>query len=208
MVTPLPCVYRWFKNRDAAEKNDGNTTQVKIAAHAPAAVQTTTVGRVTTQAATAKHAILLLDTLHRLTRKRNLSAAQLWADSGLPMLSFAPGERSSNEPIIIEEGDDPTIQPLTAFEEYLVSRDNSFPFHSALWITASGTVPTRTWFLAKLRTVFPTSSNIGGHSLRSAGATHFAIIGWPDDRIHALGRWSSDAFKIYIRSIQWPYRHY
>ncbi|THH17938.1 hypothetical protein EUX98_g9036 [Antrodiella citrinella] len=75
------CVYRWFKNRDAAKKNNGNTTQVKIAAHAPATVQTTTVGQVTTQAATAKHAILLLDTLHRLTRKRNLSAAQLWAET-------------------------------------------------------------------------------------------------------------------------------
>ncbi|THH15573.1 hypothetical protein EUX98_g9443 [Antrodiella citrinella] len=101
--------------------------------------------------------------------------------------------------IIIEEGENDSIQPLTTFKEYLRSRDHIFPFHSALWITTSGAVPTRAWFLAKLRTVFPTSSNIGGHSLRSGGATHFAIVGWPDDRIQALGRWSSDAFKIYIR---------
>ena len=41
--------------------------------------------------------------------------------------------------------------------------------------------------------------DIAGHSLRAGGATFFAAAGWPDDRIQALGRWSSEAFRIYIR---------
>ncbi|KAI0054389.1 hypothetical protein BV25DRAFT_1949700 [Artomyces pyxidatus] len=32
-----------------------------------------------------------------------------------------------------------------------------------------------------------------------ADPTFYASEGWPDDRIQALGRWSSDAFRIYIR---------
>jgi len=57
--------------------------------------------------------------------------------------------------------------------------------------------PTRTWFLQRLHSLFP--MDVAGHSLRSGGATYFAAAGWPDDRIQALGRWSSDAFKIYAR---------
>ncbi|THH16009.1 hypothetical protein EUX98_g9370 [Antrodiella citrinella] len=101
--------------------------------------------------------------------------------------------------IIIEQLPQLSVNPLPCFQQYLSSRDKRFRFHPALWVTSQGTIPTRAWFLSRLRKIFPPSSNIGGHSLRSGGATHFAIIGWPDDRIQALGRWSSDAFKIYIR---------
>ncbi|THH15404.1 hypothetical protein EUX98_g9472 [Antrodiella citrinella] len=102
--------------------------------------------------------------------------------------------------IIIERHENlDIINPLPCFLQYLASRDRRFRFHPALWVTSRGSIPTRAWFLSRLRQVFPPTSNIGGHSLRSGGATHFAIAGWPDDRIQALGRWSSDAFKIYIR---------
>ncbi|KAI0055192.1 hypothetical protein BV25DRAFT_1773520, partial [Artomyces pyxidatus] len=55
----------------------------------------------------------------------------------------------------------------------------------------------RSWFISRMRRFLPTS--FAGHSLRAGGATHFASEGWPDDRIQALGRWSSEAFRIYIR---------
>lgn len=90
------------------------------------------------------------------------------------------------------------VAPVTLFTDYLSSRDAAFPFHSPLWLTSSGAVPTRSWFLARLRTVIPDAA-ISGHSLRAGGATFFASCGWPDDRIQALGRWSSEAFRIYIR---------
>jgi len=41
--------------------------------------------------------------------------------------------------------------------------------------------------------------DVAGHSLRSGGATALALAGTPDDHIQARGRWSSNAYQIYIR---------
>lgn len=87
--------------------------------------------------------------------------------------------------------------PMPSFKDYLNSRDHLHPMQPALWLTERGEVPTRRWFLSRLRKA--NLENVGGHSLRAGGATFFAAAGWPDDRIQALGRWSSQAFKIYIR---------
>ncbi|TFY77577.1 hypothetical protein EWM64_g6437 [Hericium alpestre] len=89
------------------------------------------------------------------------------------------------------------FDPHLAFTRYLCSRDARFPWSPQLWLTTAGVVPTRSWYLDRLHLHF--GGNIGGHSLRSGGATFFAAEGWPDDRIQALGRWSSDAFRIYIQ---------
>jgi len=40
--------------------------------------------------------------------------------------------------------------------------------------------------------------SFGGHSLRAGGATYFASLGLSEDVIQALGRWSSQAWKVYI----------
>ncbi|KAH8919584.1 hypothetical protein BT69DRAFT_1206803, partial [Atractiella rhizophila] len=55
----------------------------------------------------------------------------------------------------------------------------------------------RSWFIRQLRRFF--SSDIAGHSLRSGGATHLAANGVPESIIQKIGRWSSEAFQIYIR---------
>jgi len=41
--------------------------------------------------------------------------------------------------------------------------------------------------------------NYSPHSLRSGGATAAHLAGIPDTLIQAQGRWSSDAYKIYVR---------
>jgi integrase len=87
--------------------------------------------------------------------------------------------------------------PYAPFFEYLSSRDHLYPLHPELWLTSRGTVPTRHWFLSHLRTYLPT--NFAGHSLRSGGATSLAEAGVDLSIIQAAGRWSSDAFQIYIR---------
>jgi hypothetical protein len=89
------------------------------------------------------------------------------------------------------------FDPSAPFFRYLASRDQLFPLQPALWLTSASTVPTRTWFMRHLHATLP--STVSGHSLCSGGATFFAAAGWPDDRIQALGRWTSDSFKIYIR---------
>lgn len=83
------------------------------------------------------------------------------------------------------------------FTAYLTSRDRLYRFQPALWINANQQVPTRHWFISRLRIVLP--NTYAGHSLRAGGATYFAARGWSDDRIQALGRWSTDAYRIYIR---------
>ena len=89
------------------------------------------------------------------------------------------------------------VNPQPFFQAYLQSRDHRFPFHPQLFLTSTGSSPTRNWFLTRLHThIF---DNVAGHSLRAGGATYFASIGWPDDRIQSLGRWKSNNFHIYIR---------
>ena len=89
------------------------------------------------------------------------------------------------------------VDPKSFFERYLRSRDSICDILPNLWARADGTIPTRSWFLSILRTIFP--KDVAGHSFRSGGATHLALMGVPDDKIKAIGRWSSDTFRVYIR---------
>jgi hypothetical protein len=66
-----------------------------------------------------------------------------------------------------------------------------------LWLTSSSNVPTRHWFITRLRSYFP--KEIAGQSLRSGGATSLAEAGADLATIQAAGRWASKAFRIYIR---------
>jgi hypothetical protein len=98
--------------------------------------------------------------------------------------------------IIVEKHNRPT-DPHHAFLSYLRSRDHLFPLNTELWLTSKGLVPTRHWFVSRLRKFFP--KDYAGHSLRSGGATSLAEAGVSPDIIQAMGRWSSESFKIYIR---------
>ena len=99
--------------------------------------------------------------------------------------------------IVVQRINRPT-DPFSRFLSYLTSRDGLFPLHPELWLTSRGSVPTRHWFISRLRVIFP-SKDYAGHSLRSGGATSLAEAGVDLALIQAIGRWSSSAFKIYIR---------
>jgi hypothetical protein len=88
--------------------------------------------------------------------------------------------------------------PVPWMRRYVASRDNLFPIHPLLWVRKNGKMPQRSWFLRRLRKLFP-DPNVAGQSLRSGGATALAEDGVAPHLIQACGRWSSDAFKIYIR---------
>ena len=89
------------------------------------------------------------------------------------------------------------IQPHHHFHRYLESRDTKMSLASPLWLTAAGLVPTRAFFIQRLRLFFP--NDISGQSMRAGGATKMAEEGAAPLTIQSAGRWSSDAFKIYIR---------
>ena len=84
------------------------------------------------------------------------------------------------------------------FLRYLSSRDHLFASASPLWLMASGAIPSRAFFLGRLRALIPDSS-VGGQSLRAGGATALAESGAAPHIIQAAGRWASETFQIYIR---------
>jgi hypothetical protein len=113
---------------------------------------------------------------------------------------FLPGHKADrffegNTIIVRKNGR--IFDPHKHFLTYIEARDNKFPFSSPLWLTSSGAVPTRSFFIKRLRRFF--SSDTAGQSLRAGGATSLAENGVPPSIIQAIGRWASDTFKIYIR---------
>jgi hypothetical protein len=99
--------------------------------------------------------------------------------------------------IIIKKKQYSDINPLLLFRRYLASRDTLFPLSSPLWLMANGSVPTRQFFISRLRRFF--DRDVAGQSMRAGGATSLAENGVPPSLIQLIGRWSSDAFFIYIR---------
>ncbi|SRR5258708_6206861 len=91
------------------------------------------------------------------------------------------------------------IDPMHFFKIYLSSRDQFFPHLPELWLRRNGRVPIRSWFINRIRIVFP-FNEIAAHSLGAGGATALALAGTPLQQIQNIGRWSSDAFLIYLRN--------
>ena len=60
-----------------------------------------------------------------------------------------------------------------------------------------GAVPTRSFFILRLRQFF--TSEVAGQSMRAGGATALAEAGVAPSIIQAAGRWASEAFLVYIR---------
>ena len=88
------------------------------------------------------------------------------------------------------------LNPIFHFKRYLASRDRLLPLLSPLWLRSNGAVPTRSFFIRRLRVFLP--SSFCGQSIRARGATWLAEQGVSPSLIQAMGRWSSDAFLIYI----------
>jgi len=83
------------------------------------------------------------------------------------------------------------------FTAYLRIWDDKFPLSSPLWLTSKGIIPTCSFFIKFLCCFF--NSDTARQSLWAGGATSLAENGVPPSIIQAIGRWASNAFKIYIR---------
>ena len=89
------------------------------------------------------------------------------------------------------------LNPLHHFASYINSRDTIHPVASPLWLTEDGMVPTRSFFITRLRLFF--RNDVAGQSMRAGGATALAEHGVSPAIIQASGRWASEAFLVYIR---------
>ena len=86
--------------------------------------------------------------------------------------------------VIVKKKQFNDINPLSIFISYLHSRDTSFPLSSPLWLTSTGSVPTRNFFITRIRTFFV--ADIAGQSMRAGGATSLAEHGVPPSLIQLI----------------------
>ena len=98
--------------------------------------------------------------------------------------------------IIIQKSNNST-DAYGPFLKYLRSRDTLFPYNPELWLRSNGSIPTRSFFITRIHSLF--DSSISGHSMRAGGATSLAEAGVSPNIIQAIGRWKSDAWQIYVR---------
>lgn len=118
------------------------------------------------------------------------------------MVSFVlPGHKADQtfqgHDIVLQKSDS-YLDPMAPMLRYIRSRDAAFPFSPQLWLRADGSVPTYSWVKNRIQAFF--GNDYGGSSMRSGGADYLALIGTPYDMIQAIGRWSSEAFKEYLRT--------
>jgi hypothetical protein len=96
--------------------------------------------------------------------------------------------------LIIRKGGLPDT--YICFREYLASRDTWFPLRPELWLRTDGTLPTRSWFIMRMRRFFPNS--ITGQSMHAGGATALAESGVTPNLIQTAGHWTTDTFTRYV----------
>ena len=87
--------------------------------------------------------------------------------------------------------------PVSLLKDYCSARDKLHGARPALFICENGSLPSRAWFESKFYAIV--GKDFGGHSCRAGGAIYYARLGLDESIIMALGRWSSTAWKIYIR---------
>lgn len=89
------------------------------------------------------------------------------------------------------------ICPVSALSRMLSFRPEGTTY---LFLGTDGNAFTRKEFLGFLKQFLPEEADITGHSFRAGGATWAAEIGMSALDLSRLGRWSSEAFRAYIRS--------
>ena len=96
-------------------------------------------------------------------KKYTRRASVRWLDNNSSFSFLLPGHKADTT----FEGNKIIINSATAvnvFRAYLAARDKTFPIHLALWVRCNGRVPTRDWFVKKLRLLIP-DKDYAGQSL-------------------------------------------
>ncbi|KAF8231806.1 hypothetical protein L208DRAFT_1275016, partial [Tricholoma matsutake] len=113
----------------------------------------------------------------------------------LPYHKGDPFYHGSNIIIISQDIADPGLL-LRAYTQLC---DHKHGACSPLFIQENGSHPSCAWFDHRFFTLLDCSHGGQLISSRAGGATFYASLGILEDVLQALGRWSSSAWKIYIR---------
>jgi hypothetical protein len=129
----------------------------------------------------------------KIIKRSSLHFSPGYAGYRLPYHKSDPFYRGTD--ILFSSQD--VADPVSLLHQFVHARDTIHGARRALFLREDGSLPTRAWFDSKLFSFVDRS--FGGHSARAGGATFYAALGLSESIIMALGRWSSDAWKIYIR---------
>ena len=116
---------------------------------------------------------------------------------GYSLLIPHPKVKKSHEQYLILMPRDDASCPVKAIS-CLLSLLRSKPANTPLWRLNDGSVPDRCWLNAHLKTFF--THDIDCSSFRAGGATHLVAIGTHSELIRNMGRWTSQAWELYIRA--------
>lgn len=87
--------------------------------------------------------------------------------------------------------------PVKLLYQYTTQHNSLHSARFALFLCHNGSVPTCAWFDSKLSTFV--NRSYGGHSARAGDATFYASLGLSENIIMAIGHWTSEAWKSYLR---------
>ena len=117
-------------------------------------------------------------------------------------INFQSYKHSKGKPYVhtIKERQPLSICPVHALNAYMSIRPQG---HTALFVKGDGMVPSRKEYWDWLKMVMLNcglnADLYSPHSLRIGMATQMALSGASSEQIKIAGRWSSDAFRKYIR---------
>ncbi len=114
-------------------------------------------------------------------------------------LKFSKTDQFGRSCIVILARSSSSLCPVTALLQYLHLRGDA---NGPLFLWGNGSALTKSTLNNRLQSVlkkcgWPQTFTL--HSFRVGAATTAASLGFPDYLIKALGRWSSEAYKVYIK---------
>jgi hypothetical protein len=92
--------------------------------------------------------------------------------------------------------------PKAALENHFLVNDPPLELHLFSWKSKNGLIPlTRFEFLKKLNAAAYSLGveSIKGHSIRIGSTLEYLLRNVPFDVVKSIGRWSSEAFRLYLR---------
>ncbi|KAJ7112064.1 hypothetical protein C8R43DRAFT_1138992 [Mycena crocata] len=121
-----------------------------------------------------------------------------------PTRAQLPSQQKSGEDVVLVAQNDP-INPEIALHAHL--KINNLPANLPLFAYRTGAgveILTRAKFLLRCNQIWSKAGypHTTGHSFRIGGTTELLLAGVAPDVVKALGRWSSDAFHRYWRSLE------
>ena len=128
----------------------------------------------------------------KIIRRASLTFENGCAQYRLPYHKGDPFYRGTD--VILTSQD--VADPVATLNEYVRRRDKLHGAKMALFLRENGSHPARSWFELKFFAVL--DQRFGGHLPRTGYATLLASLGVSESIIQAVGRWSSEAWKIYI----------